>query len=111
MTYHEVDVVKGQTVKSVEKVKNNMKKVTLSNGDIIETEMVLMTVGRRPNIDKLNLEKIGVKLGKKREILTDKFDMTTVKNIYALGDVVDKINLTPVAIRAGRILGIRLFGK
>ena len=69
-----------------------------------------MCAGRRPNTDELNLQNTDVKLNNKGHIVVDDYDKTTVDDIYAVGDVVGKIDLTPVAIRAGRIVGLRLFG-
>ena len=74
LKYHDVKVIQGTEIQKVEKINNNLKKVTLQNGDTVEVEMVLLTIGRVPNVENLNLEKIGVKLGKKNEILIDKFD-------------------------------------
>ena len=69
-----------------------------------------MTTGRIPNTKDLGIENTGVKLGKKGEIIVDEHDQTDVEHIYAIGDVVDKVNLTPMAIRAGRVIAARLFG-
>ncbi|KAI7889876.1 glutathione-disulfide reductase [Mucor mucedo] len=76
----------------------------------IEVDVVLWAVGRAPNTKGLNLEAAGVKLDDKKQIIADEYQNTTVKNIYSLGDVVGKAELTPVAIAAGRKLSDRLFG-
>lgn len=70
-----------------------------------------MATGRIPETDNLGLDKIGVKMGKNQEILVDEDHLTNVENVYAIGDCLDKSNLTPVAIRAGRILGEHLYGS
>src|SRR6202034_2973939 len=61
-------------------------------------------------IEDLGLEKAGVKQDDKGRIIADEYQNTNVENIYSLGDVVGKLELTPVAIAAGRRLGDRLFG-
>ena len=70
-----------------------------------------MTTGRIPNTKNLGLENTDVKIGDKGEVIVDKNHKTNVENIFAIGDVIDKINLTPMAIRAGRVLASRLFGN
>jgi glutathione reductase (NADPH) len=88
------------------------KKVTMHNGEVVEgADIVLMAPGRVPNVDGLNLEKAGVKLKEgKHYIEVDEFQNTSVDNIYALGDVCGMVELTPMAIAAGRRLSDRLFG-
>jgi glutathione reductase (NADPH) len=71
---------------------------------------LLWAIGRAPSIKSLALEKAGVRLTKSGHIEVDDFQNTNVEGIYALGDVTGKVELTPVAIAAGRQLGNRLFG-
>lgn len=98
-------------VKKVEIV-DGKKKVTMHNDEIIEgADIVLMAPGRVPFIEGLNLEKIGVKLEPgKHYIAVDDYQNTSVDNIFALGDVCGKVELTPMAIAAGRRLSDRVFG-
>ena len=93
-------------------VVNGKKKVTMHNGEVIEgADIVLMAPGRVPMVDELNLDKAGVKLMEgKHYIAVDDFQCTNVDNIFALGDVCGKVELTPMAIAAGRRLSDRLFG-
>ncbi|CAG8649419.1 5005_t:CDS:2, partial [Paraglomus brasilianum] len=72
-------------------------------------DILIWAIGRRPNIDDLNLEAAGVTLAE-GHILVDEYQNTVVPNVYALGDVCGKAQLTPVAIAAGRCLANRLFG-
>jgi glutathione reductase (NADPH) len=67
----------------------------------IETDLVMFATGRRPYVDGLGLENAGVRLNEAGAIAVDKFSKTNVDNIWAVGDVTDRINLTPVAIREG----------
>jgi glutathione reductase (NADPH) len=71
-------------------------------GDMtLESEVVMFATGREPYVDGLNLDKAGVKLNDKGAVIVDAFSKTNVDNIWAVGDVTDRINLTPVAIREG----------
>lgn len=70
-----------------------------------------MATGRYPDTESLNIDKTGVKLGDSLEILVDENHKTNVDHIYAIGDCISKVDLTPVAIKAGRILGEHLFGN
>ncbi len=71
---------------------------------------LLFAIGRRPNTRGMGLEEVGVKLGKRGEILVDEDHNTGVPSIFAIGDVLDKANLTPVAIKAGRIFADTFYG-
>ncbi|OTP24890.1 MULTISPECIES: glutathione-disulfide reductase [Enterococcus] len=83
--------------------------VTFENGETLMAECVLFAGGRVPNTDALGIEKTNVELDEKGFIKVDKFQNTTDSHIYAIGDVIGKIDLTPVAIAAGRRLSERLF--
>lgn len=81
----------------------------LDNGEVIEAENLLWATGRIPNTDTLNLAAAGVQFEKNGIIPVDAYQNTNVDGIYAIGDVIGKIDLTPVAIAAGRRLAARLF--
>lgn len=76
-------------------------RVTDTNGDTQLFDKVMFATGRAPNSDGLGLEALGVELGRKREIIVSEYSQTGVPSIYAVGDVTDRANLTPVAIREG----------
>ena len=95
---------------SVEKLGNGNLRVNLENGASLESEAVLAAMGRPPNLDDLNLGAAGVEV-ENNAVKIDDYSNTSTHGIYAIGDVVNKINLTPVAIRQGRILAERLFNK
>ncbi len=76
-------------------------RVKATNGSERVFDKVLFATGRVPNTGKMGLDDIGVKLGRKGEILVDEYSQTAVPSIYAIGDVTDRVNLTPVAIREG----------
>ncbi|MEQ9695753.1 glutathione-disulfide reductase [Shimia sp. SDUM112013] len=76
-------------------------RVVATNGDENLFDQVMFATGRSPNSDGLGLEEIGVKLGRKGEVVVDDYSQTAVPSVYAVGDVTDRVNLTPVAIREG----------
>lgn len=104
-----VNVIKqsGSVVK-VEQA-GDLKKVTLGNGTVLEVEEVIWTIGRVAWHD-IGLDKVGVKVDEKKSTIeADEYQQTANPKIYSLGDVVGKVELTPVAIAAGRKLSNRLF--
>ena len=78
--------------------------------DPIPADAVLVATGRRPNVAGLGLETAGVELGERGEIRVDDTAKTTCDSIYAVGDVTDRVQLTPVAIREGHAFADRVFG-
>ncbi|WP_422031991.1 glutathione-disulfide reductase [Roseovarius sp.] len=90
----------GTDIKRVEKTGDGYR-VTGTNGTEHTFEKIFFATGRRPNTDGMGLEEAGVKLGRKGEVLVDEYSQTSVPSIYAIGDVTDRVNLTPVAIREG----------
>lgn len=85
--------------------------VHFADGKTINTDAVLWAVGRRPNIEGLGLEAAGVELGDNGAIKVDADSQTNVPHIHAVGDVTDRIQLTPIAIREGHAVADRLFGS
>ncbi len=79
-------------------------------GLALEADQVMFAIGRSPNVEGLGLEKAGVKLGKNHEILVDASSRTNVPHIHAVGDVTNRVNLTPVAIREGHAFADSIFG-
>jgi glutathione reductase (NADPH) len=95
---------------SVEKLENGCFKVNFENGQSLEAEKILSALGRPPNCEPLNLGAAGV-IVENGAIKVDEFNNTSVDGIYAIGDVTNQINLTPVAIRQGRIVTERIFNN
>ena len=73
-------------------------------------DCVMFATGRVPNIRGLGLDKAGVTVGKRGEIVVDEYSKTNVDSIYAVGDVTDRVQLTPVAIREGQAFADTVFG-
>jgi glutathione reductase (NADPH) len=83
--------------------------VTEGMDPVADADIILYAPGRIPNVETLNLDKVGVELDGKGYIKVDDFQNTTADSVYALGDVCGKVELTPMAIAAGRRLSDRLF--
>ncbi|RYG07656.1 MAG: glutathione-disulfide reductase, partial [Caulobacteraceae bacterium] len=96
-----VKVVLGCQHDSIEKTEGGSFISHMTSGHAIETDLVMFATGRRPYVEGLGLETAGVKLNDAGAVAVDKFSKTNVDNIWAVGDVTDRINLTPVAIREG----------
>ena len=98
---------------ATEVVKNADDSLTISfdNGETITVDCLICAIGRAANTSGFGLEKTGVKLTEKGTIYSDEFENTSVPGIYALGDVTGKLDLTPVAVKAGRQLSERLFNN
>jgi glutathione reductase (NADPH) len=86
------------------------KIATTRSGDRIEADEILMAIGRSPNSARLGLEKAGVALDPLGAIVVDEYSRTNVENIYAVGDVTNRLQLTPVAIREGAAFARTVFG-
>lgn len=98
-------------VKSIVVDDNGLKTVTLNNGDVIsDVDCVLMATGRKPLVEPLNLSGAGVNQKPSGHIIVDEYSATSADGIFALGDVCGNVELTPMAIAAGRRLADRLFG-
>ena len=83
--------------------------VTLTNGRVLQVDCVMFATGRKPNTDGLGLETVGIELDEKGAIKVNGFSKTNVDNIYAVGDVTNRANLTPVAIREGAAFAETVF--
>jgi len=98
-----------QTVHRVEQA-GDARSVTLSNGHVIEADLVFFAVGRVPKTTGLGLEDAGIATDSKGAVIVDAHNATSQAHVFALGDVTNKLNLTPVAIAEGHHLADRLFG-
>jgi glutathione reductase (NADPH) len=104
-----IAVVTGDTVVGIEQT-GGAYTASLAGGKRIEVDRVMFATGRKPNVAGLGLESVGVKLAESGGIAVDGFSRTSVPHIYAVGDVTNRINLTPVAIREGHAFADTLFG-
>lgn len=85
-------------------------RATLTDGSTLDADLILFATGRHPNVAGLGLEGVGVELAKDGSIRVDEYSRTNVPSIWAIGDVTNRINLTPVAIHEGVCLSETLFG-
>ncbi|CVK88145.1 probable glutathione reductase (NADPH) [Fusarium fujikuroi] len=110
-----VKLHKRSQASKVEKDSNGKLTITYKDDQgnesvVSDVDNLIWAIGRTPETKGIGLEEAGVKLGEKGHILVDEYQNTAVDNIYALGDVTGEVELTPVAIAAGRRLAHRLFG-
>ncbi|MCW5298123.1 glutathione-disulfide reductase [Herbaspirillum lusitanum] len=87
------------------------KRVKLSDGKTIDADCVLFATGRHPNTAGLGLEKVGVALTAKGAVKVDQHFVSDVASIHAIGDVIDRVALTPVALAEGMVVAARLFNQ
>jgi glutathione reductase (NADPH) len=99
------------TIEKIEKREDGSVHVAMSGCDDIETDQLLFATGRKPNTKGLGLESAGVETGDKGQIKVDADNRTSVPSIFAVGDVTDRIQLTPVAIREGQAFADSFFGN
>jgi glutathione reductase (NADPH) len=104
-----IKIITKQTVVAVEKVEHGYC-VELSDRRSFMVDRVMFATGRRPNVSDFGLEAVGVKLAKNGGVAVDEFSRTSVPHIYAIGDVTNRVNLTPVAIREGHVFADTVFG-
>ncbi|RMD89160.1 MAG: glutathione-disulfide reductase [Alphaproteobacteria bacterium] len=96
-------------VTAIEKASDGLD-VTLTTGETLTVDQILFAIGRRPNSEGLGLERAGVELDPSGAICVDDYSRTNVPNIWAVGDVTDRIALTPVAIKEGHAFALTRFG-
>ncbi len=105
-----IDVVCGTEIAKIDKGWSGLK-ATLTDGRSIDVSQVMYATGRKPNTAGIGLEAAGVQLGLRGQIAVDAQSRSSVANIYAIGDVTDRVNLTPVAIREGHAFADSVFGN
>ena len=94
----------------IEKDKDGVLHVHFKDGDPVSCDVVMFATGRAPNLDGLGLDSAGVELSDKGAIKVDDYSRTSCESIYAVGDVTDRLQLTPVAIREGHAFADTVFG-
>ncbi|MEO7240713.1 MAG: glutathione-disulfide reductase [Sphingomicrobium sp.] len=99
------------TFERIEKNDDGSLRLTSTGCDNIEADLVLFAIGRKPNTEGLGCEIAGVELGEHGKVTVDPDNRTSVPSIFAVGDVTDRVQLTPVAIREGQAFADTFFGK
>jgi len=104
-----IDLIFKDELLKIEK-KGNVFKFIFKSGKEIDSEKFLYAIGREPNLDFLNLKSIDLK-SKGKFLNVNEINQTNLSNIFAIGDVIDKPNLTPVAIEQGRVFADKFYGN
>ena len=99
------------TIDKIEKREDMTLHICMTGCDDIEADQILFATGRKPNTKDLGLKAAGVELGAMDQIKVDDDNRSSVPSIFAVGDVTDRIQLTPVAIREGQAFADTFFGK
>ena len=106
-----ITILTGCTVNGIDRHRQEFT-THLSNGSSIASDLVMFAIGRHPNVVNMGLEQAGVAINPKNGgIAVDGWSRTSVPNIYAIGDVTHRVNLTPVAIREGHAFADTVFGR
>ena len=98
------------TFKAITRNDDGSLHVELEGHDDMDVDLVMFATGRLPNVEGLGLDAVGIELGLKGEIEVDDYSRTNVDHIYAVGDVTNRVQLTPVAIREGQAFADTVFG-
>jgi glutathione reductase (NADPH) len=109
MTKKGIDIRVKSDVTKIERSGDGVR-VTLENGDVIGAGQIMFATGRMPNTHQLGLENVGLHGNAHGAVAVDEFSQTAVDSIYAVGDVTNRVNLTPVAIREGHAFADNVFG-
>ncbi|HEY4142549.1 MAG TPA: FAD-dependent oxidoreductase, partial [Pseudolabrys sp.] len=104
-----IKVLCGHTVDAIEKSGDEYVS-TLSDGKKITTDKIMFAIGRRPNVMGIGCETVGLKCHEHGGVEVDEYSRTVVPSIYAVGDVTNRVNLTPVAIREGHAFADNVYG-
>src|SRR5690606_3925164 len=104
-----IKLVLGREFNKLEKSDGRLR-AHLNDGSTLEADEIMLAIGRMPNVTGLGLADIGVKCGWNGSIVVDDEQRTSVDNIFAVGDVCDRFNLTPVAIAEGHAFADTQFG-
>jgi glutathione reductase (NADPH) len=111
MTKHGVEIRVEARVQAFEKTRDGAIRVVLEGGAEIEADVVLAATGRAPNVAGLGLEALGVALAPNGAVVVDEAYRSSVPGVYAIGDVIDRVQLTPVALAEAMALVDSLFGE
>ena len=104
-----IDLHLGTNILSLEREGEGIR-TKATNGDEKLFDQVMFATGRAPNTEGMGLEALGVHLGRNGQVIVDQYSQSAIPSIYAVGDVTDRVNLTPVAIREGMAFVETVFG-
>jgi len=106
-----IDFRFNSTIERIERKEDGTLHISMTGCDDLEADQMLFATGRKPNTQGLGLEQAGVEVGDKGQIKVDADNRSSVASIFAVGDVTDRVQLTPVAIREGNAFADTFFGK
>ena len=106
-----IDFKFNSTIDGVERLASGRLKMSMTGCDDIEADQLLVAVGRQPNTEDLGCQEVGVELGDHGAVKVDDDNRTSVESIFAVGDVTNRVQLTPVAIREGQAFADSFFGE
>ena len=106
-----IDFKFNATIDRVERAENGKLHIAMTGCDDMEADQLLFATGRQPNTEGLGLEAAGVEIGEKGQIKVDSDNRSNVPSVFGVGDVTDRIQLTPVAIREGQAFADTFFGN
>jgi len=104
-----VDIITGAVFREIVKTETGLLG-RMTNRECIEVDQIMFAIGRRPNVKGLGLEALGIAQRDNGAIMVDEWSQTNVPSVYAVGDVTDRVNLTPVAIREGHAFADTVYG-
>jgi glutathione reductase (NADPH) len=99
------------TIDKAERTEAGSLRISMTGCDDLEADQLLFALGRKPNTEGLGLETVGVEIGEKGQVKVDEDNRSSVPSIFAIGDVTDRVQLTPVAIREGHAFADTFFGN
>ena len=105
-----VEILAERTVRRIERTAGGFS-VRLAGGDVVEADCVMYATGRGPNTGGLGLAEAGVRLNEKGAVVVDAYSRSSQPDIFAVGDVTDRVNLTPVAIEEAMAVAATLYGN
>ena len=106
-----IDFRFNSTIEKIERKPDDTLHISMSGCDDLEADQMLFALGRKPNTEGLGLEQTGIELGEKGQVKVDADNRSSVPSIFAVGDVTDRVQLTPVAIREGHAFADTFFGN
>ncbi|MQX37405.1 glutathione-disulfide reductase [Roseospira navarrensis] len=106
-----IRIVRECQIRSIEKRDDGTLSLLSDCSEEMETDAVMYATGRAPNTASIGLEDVGVTLAPGGAVVVDQWNRSSVDSIYAIGDVTDRVNLTPVAIKEGMAFAATVFGK
>ncbi|HEX3677582.1 MAG TPA: glutathione-disulfide reductase [Sphingomicrobium sp.] len=106
-----IDFEFNASIERVERRENGSLHIAMTGCDDFEADQLLIATGRRPNTEGLGLKEVGIKLGEGGQVTVDADNRSSIESVFAVGDVTDRVQLTPVAIREGQAFADTFFGN